>query len=154
MKTAGPGLLAGCKILTIEGYTSIADLKPGARVVTRSGLKRLRHLNKTTRFFKPVAVTSGSLGYTRPARNLKMAPDQEVMVRDWRAEVLFGRDAVVIPVSRLLDGKYIFSQGEAAHHDVYELVFDIEEVFYADGVELLSKHPTATSKEDHLTEAA
>ncbi len=43
MTPTGMGLLAGCKILTIEAYTAITDLKPGARIVTRSGLRRLRH---------------------------------------------------------------------------------------------------------------
>ncbi|MCY4336416.1 MAG: Hint domain-containing protein [Litoreibacter sp.] len=154
MLSTGPGLLAGCKILTLEGYTPVAELKPGARVITRSGMKRLVALKKSTQRFKAVSVTAGSLGYTRPSRDLQLAPGQEVMVRDWRAEILFGRDAVVTRIDRLLDEKYIFSASTASDHEVFELEFESQEVFYADGVELVSKATIAIDADLPVFEAA
>lgn len=150
----GPGLLAGCKILTLEGYTPIQNLRPGARVITRSGMKRLTGLHISKRRMKSVSVKAGSLGYNRPARDLQMSPEQVVMVRDWRADILHGRDAVLVPIRTLLDETYIYSDHVTRHHDVFELSFDAQEIFYADGVELVSKSPVATTAERGVFEAA
>lgn len=142
------GLLGGCNVLTMKGYVPISELEVGDRIITRNGLRVLRELAVTTHTFRAISVGKGTLGYSRPTTAMLMAPDQEVMVRDWRAEVLFGRDAVIIPIERMVDGKYIAQQEELKDHNVYELRFDGEEVFYADGVEIISK--LAMSSQDTL----
>lgn len=152
--TPQTGLLGSCNVLTMTGYVPIANLKAGDRIITRNGLRVLRELSLTTRTFRAITVGKGTLGYSRPTTEMLIAPDQEVMVRDWRAEVLFGRDAVIIPISRLVDGKYIAEQQEMKEHAVYELRFDNEEVYYADGVEIISKLAALTSDELNARVAA
>ncbi len=148
------GLLGGCNVLTMHGYVPIADLSVGDRIITRNGLRVLRELSVTTHTFRAISVGKGTLGYSRPTTEMLMAPDQEGMVRDWRAEVLFGRDAVIIPIERMVDGKYIAQEDELKDHCVFELRFDGEEVFYADGVEIISKLTVTTFEDQDVAQAA
>lgn len=148
------GLLGNCNVLTMSGYKPIAELEAGERIITRNGLRVLRELSVTTHTFRAITVGKGTLGFSRPSATMMMAPDQEVMVRDWRAEVLFGRDAVIIPIARMVDGKYIAEQEEIKEHSVFELRFDSEEVFYADGVEIISKLTMASVDSLDFAEAA
>lgn len=148
------GLLGGCNVLTMHGYVPIADLSIGDRIITRNGLRVLRELSVTTHTFRAISVGKGTLGYSRPTTQMLMAPDQEVMVRDWRAEVLFGRDAVIIPIERMVDGKYIAEEEELKEHNVFDLRFDSEEVFYADGVEIISKLTVADTEDLDIPQAA
>ncbi|MEM9581887.1 MAG: Hint domain-containing protein [Pseudomonadota bacterium] len=148
------GLLGDCNVLTMQGYVPIADLQIGDRIITRNGLRVLRGLSVKTQSFRAISVGKGTLGYSRPTTEMLLAPDQEVMVRDWRAEVLFGRDAVIIPIARMVDGKYIAEQAELKEHKVYELRFGSEEVFYADGVEIISKLTVAQTQDRELRQAA
>lgn len=135
---AKTGLLAGNNILTMTGYAKIEDLKAGDRIITRNGARILRDVVKSTHEMRPIKVGPNTLGYSRPASEMLVAPDQEVMVRDWRAEMLFGEDFVIIEINRMVDGKYISEDEKLAEHDVYELCFDEEEIYYADGVEIIS----------------
>ena len=75
-------------------------------------------------------------------------------MRDWRAEILFGRNAVIIPIERMVDGKYIAEQDTLTEHRVYELRFDREEIFFADGVEIISKLSAADMDQQNLADAA
>jgi len=148
------GLLAGCNILTIRGYTPIEDLVAGDRIITRSGLRMLKAITTRTEVFQAICVKSGSLGFNRPATDMKIAPDQDVMVRDWRAQVLFDAEAAMIPVSKLYDGSYIKLDAEPQAHLIYHLQFDHQEVFYADGVEIVSQVNASALPERALADAA
>lgn len=148
------GLLGDSNILTPRGYVPIAELQSGDRIVTRAGVRVLRELVTNTRTFRAITVGTGTLGFSRPSSDMKVAPDQEIMVRDWRAQILFGRNAVIIPAKRLVDGKFISQEAELKCHQVYELRFDLEEVFFADGVEVISKLPMAAQQAVELGQAA
>ncbi len=148
------GLLGGCNILTIQGYRPIEDLVPGNRIITRSGLRVLSDITTEIEEFAAISVKSGSLGFDRPASDMKIAPQQDVMVRDWRAEVLFDADMAIVPVEQLCDGTYICRDAEPKSHLVYRLEFDQQEVFYADGVEIVSVFETAETPELDLADAA
>jgi len=116
-----------------------AALAPGDRIITRSGLRVLSDITARTETFTAVSVKSGTLGFNRPAADMKIAPQQDVMVRDWRAEVLFDTDLAVVPVQQLCDGTYITNDAEAAPHLVYRLHFDqqaqdpVRRVFFMPG---------------------
>lgn len=150
---ANTGLMTGARILTMNGYVSVDTLTPGDRIVTRSGVATLRTLHTHTQLLNPVIVAQSALGYSRPESQLFVAPEQEVYVRDWRAQALFGCDQVIMPVSRLVDDKFIKWGQVARTYQTYHLGFNQEEVFYADGVELLSfQH--ANAKTNSTQEAA
>ncbi len=132
------GLLGGTRVLTMRGYMPINSLEAGDRVVTRNGMRTLQELHVERHMMRPIRVGQGTLGFSRPNTDMLVAPDQEVMVRDWRAEMLFGRDMVIVNINTMVDGKYIFEEPELDLHDVYQLRFEGEEIFYADGVEVVS----------------
>lgn len=148
------GLLANCNVMTLQGERTICTLTPGDRIITRNGARVLREVKVTHHTFRAITVGKGTLGYTRPSENMLMAPGQEVMVRDWRAEILFGRNAVIIPIDRMIDGKYIAQSADLTEHAVYELRFDDEEIFFADGVEIISKLETTDMGDMDLVTAA
>lgn len=132
------GLLGGAQVLTLRGYMPIKSLEAGDRIVTRNGMRTLQEINVESHMMRPIRVGQGTLGFSRPNADMMMAPDQEVMVRDWRAEMLFGRDMVIVNINTMVDGKHIAQEPELALHDVYQLRFEEEEIFYADGVEIVS----------------
>ena len=148
------GLLGGCNILTIQGYKPIEDLVPGDRIITRSGLRNLSNITAETEEFAAIRVKSGSLGFDRPASDMKIAPQQDVMVRDWRAEILFDADMAIVPIEQLCDGTYISRDAEPQTHLVYRLQFAHQEVFYADGVEIVSVYENVATPELDLADAA
>jgi hypothetical protein len=133
------GVMEGCSVLTLDGYVSIDALEIGARVVTRRGLRYLRAVESSIHYFHAIRIKKGTLGFYRPHRDLCMAPDQELFVRDWRAQLLYGQPSVILPVGRLTDGTYICEDRAAKMHRVFDLRFDEEEVFYVDGVEVMAK---------------
>lgn len=141
------GLLGGSQVLTLRGYVQISSLEAGDRVVTRNGTRTLKELHVERHMMRPIRVGQGTLGFSRPNSDMMMAPGQEVMVRDWRAEMLFGRDMVIVNINTMVDGKYICEEAELDLHDVYQLRFEGEEIFYADGVEIVSDY---VSEEMHV----
>ena len=141
------GLLGGTQVLTMRGYLPISSLEAGDRVVTRNGMCTLKELHVERHMMRPIRVGQGTLGFSRPNSDMLMAPDQEVMVRDWRAEMLFGRDMVIVNINTMVDGKYIAEEADLDIHEVYQLRFEGEEIFYADGIEVISDF-TAETAED------
>ena len=135
--TAG-GLLEDAQILTMTGYVAVQDLEAGARIVTRRGVRVLRDLHQREIMTRPIKISPNTLGFSRPATGMFVVPGQQVLVRDWRAQALFNQDTVVLPIERLVDDVLIYFAEEDAMHRVFTLEFDNAEVFYADGVEVVS----------------
>jgi hypothetical protein len=133
-----PGIVAGAQILTMRGYAAIETLRPGDRLITRRGARELREISSETRAFRPVRIGPNTLGFSRPKSEMLVAPGQEIMVRDWRAQMLFGQDSVIMPIARLVDGEFIAQDAQIANYKTFELKFDTNEVLYADGVEVMS----------------
>ena len=75
------------------------------------------------------------MGHDRPDQDLLLSPGQPVVIRDWRAQTLYGVSAAAIPAARLADGEFICME---THRQVrlFTLRFDDEEVIYAEGLEL------------------
>jgi len=130
------GLPAGAIIMTLDGEKPIEDLRPGDRIVTRDAgmvvLKRLQHTTLRTRIIR---IKAGSLGHTRPERDVYVPETQGILVRDWRAEALFGKKQAMVPAAKLVDGEFITDIGRG-DLTLYHLTFDAPHVIYADGLEM------------------
>lgn len=148
------GLLAGSMVLTIDGYKAIETLTAGMRIVTRNGLRRLKAVEKTEKMMRPIRIAKGTLGCSRPKQDMLVAPHQEVLVRDWRAEILFGSEQAIVPVARMVDGTFIKPTEAEAMHTSFALQFDAEEVFYADGMEFVSTPRTEVPNANETHAAA
>lgn len=135
------GVVAGSRIRTLDGVLPVEFLAPGDRVVTRSGARRLVAVSVLRRRqLDLVCIRASTLGHDRPDSDLWLAPDQRVLVRDWRARVLYGTDVAAIPAARLTDGEFVLSRLQSPVR-LFTLRFAEDEVIWAEGLELAC--PTA-----------
>ncbi|GAB4386827.1 Hint domain-containing protein [Albidovulum sp.] len=129
------GIAAGTVILTLEGALPVEFLEPGDRIITREGMRVLRAV-RVGRYSGPaIRVRAGALGHDRPEQDLVLAADTPVLIRDWRAQALFGAAQAVVPVSRLAEGEFI-APTRALSMRVHQLYFDRPQVVYAEGLEI------------------
>ncbi len=129
------GIAAGTVVATQDGYLPVDFLSPGDRVVTRDGLQVVRSIG-VQRFTGPaVRIGASALGHDRPEQDLTLPADTLVLIRDWRAQAIFGQDQALVPVDRLVDGEYVVRE-KVIGLRLYELRFDAPQIVYAEGVEL------------------
>ena len=131
-----PGMLAGTMVRTLEGVLPVEYLTPGDRIVTRAGMRRLASVSVVSRkMVDLVRIRASTVGHDRPDQDLLLSPGQPVVIRDWRAQALYGVTAAAIPAARLADGEFVCLE---THRQVrlFTLRFDDEEVIYAEGLEL------------------
>lgn len=131
-----PGVLAGTMVRTLEGVLPVEYLTPGDRIVTRAGARRLTSISVVTRkHVELIRIRASTIGHDRPDQDLLLSPGQPVVIRDWRAQALYGVPAAAIPAARLADGEFVCLEH---HYNVrlFTLTFDDEEVIYAEGLEL------------------
>ena len=132
------GLVAGSVIMTLEGEMPVQFLSPGDRVVTRdTGMATIKAVRPRKLVCDAVAIMAGSLGHTRPDRDVVVPAGQKILIRDWRAEALFGQKQAMIPASQLVDGEFL-TLHEGVELTIYEIEFDRAHVIYADGLEVAS----------------
>ncbi len=134
-------LAAGTIVLTLDGALPAEYLSPGDRVITRdSGMAVLGDVVIRTGPVEAVAIRAGTFGHTRPDQDALMPATQEVLIRDWRAQAIFGRDRALVPASRLVDGEFVRSVGRQ-EMTLVALVFDAPHIIYADGLEVAASVP-------------
>lgn len=106
--TTAAGLVAGTRVLTLDGEIPVEHLMPGDRLVTRSsGIARLEALRVIEADVALVRFQAQSLGHGRPEGEALLGPDTKVLIRDWRAGALWGQPSAMVAAARLADGCYI-----------------------------------------------
>ncbi len=132
------GLWAEGVILTAQGERCARDLRPGDRVITRdAGMVTLRGLTRQRLYTALVHIRAGSLGHSRPERDMIVPAEQRLLVRDWRAKALFGADQALVAAARLVDGEFVTHAGMAML-DLCRLDFGAAHILYLDGLEVAS----------------
>jgi hypothetical protein len=130
------GLRADGLLLTATGERPVGALRPGDRVITRNaGMVALRAIAWRRLHVPMVRIRAGSLGHNRPGRDALLPADQPILVRDWRAQALFGRAQAMVSVARLVDGAFVTHEGSAMA-DFCELDFGAPHILYLDGLEV------------------
>ena len=130
------GIIAGTGVMTLEGEMPVQFLAVGDRVVTRSGARELLGIRVTVLRDAPmVRISASALGHDRPEEDIFVAPTQPVLVRDWRAKALYGKETAMVEAQRLADGEYIRKES-VAEVRLFTLIFARDEVVYAGGLEL------------------
>lgn len=130
------GMLAGTMVRTLDGVLPVEYLTAGDRIVTRAGARRLTSVSVASRkMVDLVRIRASTMGHDRPDQDLLLSPGQPILIRDWRAQVLYGTPVATVPAARLADGEFICLE---THRDVrlFTLRFDEDEVIYAEGLEL------------------
>jgi hypothetical protein len=129
------GMAAGTKVRTLDGVLPVEFLQPGDRIVTRSGARRLVAISvRQSPALDVVRVKASTLGFDRPDADLLLGPGQQVIVRDWRARILYGAEVAAVPCSRLADGEHVLRETQEVR--LYTLRFAEDEVIWAEGLEL------------------
>ncbi|KEJ90129.1 Hint domain-containing protein [Sulfitobacter donghicola] len=130
------GLLKGTTLLTLEGEMPVEFINVGDKVITRdSGITRILHIQRSTRLVHTIELAAGSLGHTRPERDVVLAGDQMCLIRDWRAQAMFGADRALVAARTLVDGEFIRDQG-MQEQTLFQFFCDGPHILYADGLEV------------------
>lgn len=130
------GFLQGSMLLTLDGELPVEFLNVGDKVITRdSGIAKIKHIQRIRRKVHTVSLAAGSLGHTRPERDVVLAGDQMCLIRDWRAQALFHADRALVAARTLVDGEYIRDLG-SQEHTLIQLFCDGPHILYADGLEV------------------
>lgn len=136
MAATAAGLTAGTRLLTLDGELPVQFLAPGDRVITRSGAKVLRDIAVSVLCDAPmIRIIASALGHNHPETDLFVTPSQMLLVRDWRAKALFGKNSALVEAQRLCDGEYIRNE-LVAEVRLFTLHFDQDEIVFAGGLEL------------------
>lgn len=145
----------GTRILTPAGERVVEELIVGDRIVTRDhGVQPIRWIGAThlpaaalaaRPDLRPVRIEAGALGPETPARDLSLSRQHRVLVRDWRADLLFGSpDGVLTPAFTLINDTNVrVDDGGADGVEYFHIAFDTHEVIYSEGLETESFHPAA-----------
>jgi hypothetical protein len=135
------GIAAGAILLTLDGEIPVEHLTRGDRIITRdAGMALLSGVTFRRGLFHAVQIRGGSLGHSRPDRDILVGTNTPIHIRDWRAQALFGAPSVTLPASRLVDGEFVRNIGPHKM-GVFELVFEEPHIFYADGLEISTQAP-------------
>jgi hypothetical protein len=127
-------------------------LRAGDLVVTRDhGLQPLRCVGRKTLSLaqlvvapalRPVRFAAGSLGPSRPSRDMLVSPQHRMLVEGPRAEMLFGEPEVLVAAQHLC-GRPGVDQPVVEGVTYIHLMFDRHEILCSDGVWSESFQPAA-----------
>ena len=139
---------AGTLIDTPDGPRAVERLAPGDFVTTlANGSRPLRWVarRRVTPVellahpgLCPVQFVAGAIGNARP---LLVSPQQRILIDDWRAEVYFGEDRVLVAAQALVDDQAAKVVLPVEGIDYVTLLCDRHEVLLAEGVLSESFHP-------------
>ena len=150
-----PCFTRGTMITTADGERLIEDLKPGDLVMTLDhGPQPLLMISKNlfpaTDRNAPVHIRQGALGNTR---DLLVSQQHRMLITDWRAEMYFGVDQVLVAAKHLCNGDTIrIVAGETVEY--FHLLFDRHHIVWAEGIPSESYFPGyAANQADQETRA-
>lgn len=131
----------GVMIETVDGPIAVEDLKRGMRLKTLDNGDRpvravLRREVDASGDLAPVCITAGALGNDR---DLLVSPAHRMLISDWRAQMLFGADEVLVSAGNLVRGDLIY-RAPRAQITYYHILMDRHEVIFAEGAPTESFH--------------
>lgn len=130
------GVAAGTPILTLSGVMPVEFIAPGDKVITRSGARTVTSVQiAVVTDAQVIRVCEGVLGKDRPEADMVVAPNQPLLIRDWRAKAMAGLDQAVMQADRMVDGAYIRHE-TLAEVRMVSLRFAEPQVIFAAGLEL------------------
>lgn len=141
----------GTEILTALGYVTVETLQKGDAVMTRdNGLQEIRWIGSTqvsaaamaqNPNMRPVKIAANTFGKNMPERDLTVSRQHRILVEDWRAELLFDSDKVLVPAHALVNETTVTNESPAEGVTYFHIVFDEHEVIDAQGLMTESFHP-------------
>lgn len=140
-------LITGATLLTMDGDIPVEFLSAGDRVITRnSGQVQVSAVTRSSQELGAVEIRAGSLGDTRPDHDLVVPETQLILIRDWRAQAMFGARQAAVPAFELIDNEFIRDLGKR-EMAMCHLHFDRPYVLYAGGLELCTAPEQAATRQ-------
>jgi hypothetical protein len=141
----------GTRIDTPDGPRRVETLAPGDLISTLdNGSQPLRWVGRRTvspaemaqrEDLQPLRLERGVLGNDRV---LLISPRHRILLNDWRAQVYFGEDQVLVPAQALINGVTVRQVLPLAGVAYVHLLFDRHEVIVSEGALSESFHPGET----------
>jgi len=132
--------------LTLAGgaQARVEDLQVGDLLLTRDhGPRPIRWIAHQTRravgAAAPIRISAGTLN---AARDLRLSPQHRLFIWQRRDEMGTGRSEVLVKADLLVNGTTVIRE-EGGHIDSYQLVFDGNEIIFAEGIAVESLLVTA-----------
>jgi hypothetical protein len=144
----GFSFVVGTLIDSPAGPRPIEDLVPGDLVTTLdNGSQALRWIGRrllrrddllADPGLQPIRFEAGTVGNVRP---LLVAQSHRILLSDWRAQVYFGEEQVLVPAKALENGQTVCQVLPEADLIFLHLLFDRHEVILSEGALSESFHP-------------
>lgn len=141
-----PCFVRGTHILTPNGNVLVEDLHVGSRVTTLDhGTQTVRWVGSTSRYAQgvcaPICIKAGALDNDA---DLWVSQQHRMLLRDARAELLFGQNEVLVPAKSLINDETIrIVEGDRVEY--FHILFDRHEIVIAEGAPSESLHLGAQS---------
>jgi Hint domain len=142
----------GTMIETADGTRVIEDLLEGDLVATLDhgsqavrwiGSRHVSYIDMMANpALRPVVFEAGTIGNSRA---LTVSPQHRVLLSDWRAQVYFGEDQILVPAKALVNGSTIRQVMPAEGVTYCHLLFDQHEILVTEGALTESFHPSDDS---------
>ena len=138
----------GTRIATPHGPRAVETLSEGDLILTRdSGPQPLQWIGMREGLVgidqAPIRFEPGTVGNDAP---LLVSPQHRMLVRGWRAQLLFGEDEIFVPAKSLIDGSgvRVMAPGKVCY---YHLLTPEHHVTFAEGAETETFQPAALGLE-------
>lgn len=144
-------LTTGALIKTPNGHRLVEDLEVGDLVTTLDhGDQPIRWIGniavKKERLaaslsFVPVRLKAGALGPEMPKQDMLVSQQHRILIRDFRAEMMFGEPEILVAAKHLINDHTIRLAHDLTEVTYFHLLFDAHEILFAHGVETESFLP-------------
>lgn len=125
-------LLVGDRVKTVDhGFCEVRWI--GRRSLDAETLAQNPHL-------RPVRIKAGALGNDLPWTDLVVSPQHRICINDWRAELYYGHNEVLVPAKSFVDwdGVDILEDWTGTY---FHLLLDRHEMLWSNGLVTESLHP-------------
>lgn len=143
----------GTLIETVNGPVAVEDLQVGDLVLTMdggaqplmwSGSRRVgAHELAIDPEKRPVCFAPDALGEGKPSRALRVSPQHRMFLQDWRAQLMFGADEVLVPAKALINDSTILRDNSGEEVEYFHLLFEEHQIIFTEGAPTESFHPGA-----------
>lgn len=135
----------GTMIATHAGLRRIEDLSVGDPVMTQdNGIQKIGWIGKTTvcarNGFAPVHFAKSV--FPGATDDLIVSPQHRMLIKGYRAELLFGQSEVLMPAIHMINDKDITRQHQESVTYIH-IMFEQHEIIFANGIPAESFHPGA-----------